>query len=79
MKAQRNHHESKADFPSPAELGMSEAVAAGDIEAAIVLETYPRDKFRAMREGRMTLEEFAADLLRDVDAGIERRLQFGRP
>jgi hypothetical protein len=57
---------------------MSDAVEPGDVEAAIVLEMYPRHKFRALREGRMTVEEFATDLLRDVDAGMARRIQLGR-
>lgn len=78
MKLEHNQH-SEGSFPSPAELGMSDEVAAGDVEAAIMLAMYPRDKFRAVREGRMTVEEFAADLLRDVDAGIARRVYLGRP
>jgi hypothetical protein len=78
MDSPRDQHNPEA-FPSPAELGMSDAVEAGDVEAAIVLEMYPRDKFRALREGRMSIEDFAADLLRDVDAGIARRVQLGGP
>jgi hypothetical protein len=72
MDSERDLDPGRRAFVSPEDLGMS-GVVAGDVEEAIVLETYPHDKFQAAEEGRMTAEEFAEDLLRHVEAQIARR------
>ena len=72
MDSERDREPDRRDFVSPEDLGMS-GVVAGDIEEAIVLETYPRDKYQDAEAGRMTAEEFAEDLLRHVEGQIARR------
>jgi hypothetical protein len=44
----------------------------GDVDEATVLDPYPEDKYQAVREGRISTEDFIDDLVRHVRAGIDR-------
>jgi hypothetical protein len=47
-------------------------VARGEMDEATVLEPYPEDRYQAVREGRMSTEEFVKDLVKHVREGIDR-------
>jgi hypothetical protein len=47
-------------------------VVPTDVQAATLFEPYPTERYRAVREGRMTTEEFIEDLLRHVDESLAR-------
>lgn len=47
-------------------------VVAGEPDAATVLEPYPADRYQAVREGRMSSDDFISDLIRHVRERLER-------
>ncbi len=48
-----------------------------DARTATLFEPYPSERYRAVREGRMTTEEFIEDLLRHVDESLARERGAG--
>lgn len=47
-------------------------LVGGEPDAATVLEPYPADRYQDVREGRMSSDDFIADLIRHVRERLER-------
>jgi hypothetical protein len=53
-------------------------LSEGDVEAAIAIKPYPAERYRAVREGRISGPEFIDDLIAHVRTDRARRIRIAR-